>query len=87
VLPRQQVAGDFAIRGEETRFDFPADYRCWGFNPGRFDSSHEGEFDPVPASAIRPHHTFDAPLVCKTGNKKTTFAIAEADKRGYAGAY
>jgi alpha-glucosidase len=86
VLPRQQIA-DLGINGEETRFDFPADYRCWGFNPGRFDSSHEGEFDPVPASAIRPHHTFDAPLVCKTGNKKTTFAIAEADKRGYAGAY
>jgi alpha-glucosidase len=87
VLPRQQAAADFGITGEATRFDFPADYRCWGFNPGRFDSSHEGEFDPVPASAIRPHHTFDAPLVCKTGSKKTTFAIAEADKRGYAGAY
>jgi alpha-glucosidase len=86
VLPRQQVA-DLGITGEATRFDFPADYRCWGFNPGRFDSSHEGEFDPVPASTIRPHHTFDAPLVCKTGNRKTTFAIAEADKRGYAGAY
>jgi alpha-glucosidase len=87
VLPRQDGAGEFGISGEATRFDFPADYRCWGFNPGRFDSSHEGEFDPVQASSIRPHHTFDAPLVCKTGTKKTTFAIAEADKRGYAGAY
>jgi alpha-glucosidase len=87
VLPRQQIAGELGISGEATRFDFPRDYRCWGFNPGRFDSAHEGEFDPVPASAIRAHHTFDAPLVCKTGTKRTTFAIAEADKRGYAGAY
>jgi alpha-glucosidase len=41
----------------------------------------------VRASAIRPAHLFDAPLVCKTGVKQTTFAIAEADKRNYAGAY
>ena len=30
----------------------------------RFDSSHEGEFDPVRASHIRDHNTYDLPLVC-----------------------
>ncbi|HZX27092.1 MAG TPA: glycoside hydrolase family 97 protein [Telluria sp.] len=87
VLPRQADAKELHITAEQTGFFFPADYRCWGFNPGRDDSSHEGEFDPVKASAIRPFHFFDAPLVCKTGDRQTTFALAEADKRDYAGAY
>ena len=87
VLPQQPQAKAFDIMGEATGFHFPADYKCWGFNPGRYENSHEGEFDPVPASAIRPAHLFDAPLVCKTGVKQTTLAIAESDKRDYAGAY
>ncbi len=87
VLPRQDAPADFGITGEATGFHFPADYQCWGFNPGQFDNAHEGEFDPVKASAIRTHHNFDAPLVCKTGVKQVTFALAEADKQGYAGAY
>ena len=88
VLPQQAGNGkDIEITSEATGFHFPADYQCWGFNPGRHENSHEGEFDSVPASAIRPAHLFDAPLVCKTGVKQTTFAIAEADKRNYAGAY
>jgi len=87
VLPRQADVKALHITAEQTGFFFPADYRCWGFNPGRDDGSHEGEFDPVKASAIRPFHYFDAPLVCKTGEKQTTFALAEADKRDYSGAY
>lgn len=87
VLPQQKDAKDLSIISESTGFFFPADYRCWGFNPGRYENSHEGEFDPIQASAIRASHLFDAPLVCKTGTGQTTFAIAEADKRDYAGAY
>lgn len=87
VLPRQKDVKDLNIISESTGFFFPADYRCWGFNPGRYENSHEGEFDPIQASAIRASHLFDAPLVCKTGTGQTTFAIAEADKRDYAGAY
>jgi alpha-glucosidase len=87
VLPQQAGAKDLHISSELTDFHFPANYQCWGFNPGRYDSAHEGEFDAVKASSIRAYHLFDAPLVCKTGLKQTTLAIAEADKRGYAGAY
>lgn len=87
ILPQRVGAKEIGISGESTRFVFPANYRCWGFNPGQADNAHEGEFDPIDASAIRPHDLFDAPLVCKTGVKQTTFALAEADKRDYAGAY
>jgi alpha-glucosidase len=37
------------IRAELTGFEFPADYTCWGFNMGRFNTEHEGHFLPVRA--------------------------------------
>ena len=73
------------VRNEDTEFTFGADYACHGFNVGRFDSSHEGEFDPVRASLIREHNTYDLPLVCRTANN--AFAIAESDLRDYGGLY
>lgn len=75
------------IRAENTRFVFPKDYGCWGLNLGRFTTSHEGEYDPVPASRIRDGNLFDVPLVCKTGNGTTSFALAEADLKDWAGLY
>ena len=85
VLPRQPGLDAVNIRNEETRFDFPADYRCWGLNLGKFGTSHEGEFDPVQASKFREHNLYDAPLVCEGAN--AAFAIAEADLKDYAGLY
>ncbi len=85
VLPQQSGLDAVSIRNEETRFDFPADYRCWGMNLGKFGTSHEGEFDPVQASKIREHNLYDAPLVCEGAN--AAFAIAEADLKDYAGLY
>jgi alpha-glucosidase len=85
VLPAQAGAAAVDVRNEETRFDFPADYRCWGLNLGKFGSSHEGEFDPVQASKIREHNLYDAPLVCQGAN--VAFAVAEADLKDYAGLY
>jgi len=86
-IPQQMGVGEFNLMWESTGFYFPSDYDCWGVNFGSNDNSHEGEFDPIKASKIRNFHRFDAPLVCKTGEGQTTFAIAEADKRDYAGAY
>jgi len=86
-VPQQKGLAAIDLYGESTGFFFPADYDCWGYNPGSEDGPHEGEFDPVKASAIRPFHLFDAPLVCRIDPRGTTFAIAEADKRDYAGAY
>ena len=86
-LPQQPELEAAVIRSELTEFDFPADYACWGLNLGRFDTAHEGEYDPVRASHMRPHHLYEASLVCRTGAGETTFAIAEADLKNYAGMY
>jgi alpha-glucosidase len=74
-----------AVKSEDTEFAFGADFDCTGLNIGRVDSSHEGEFDPIRASRIREHNTYDLPLVCRTANN--AFAIGEADLRDYGGLY
>ena len=87
LLPAQAGLSEIIVKSEATRFDFPADYDCWGFNVGHYNSSFEGEFDKTKASMIRNANLYVDPLVCKTGQGETTFALAEADKRDYAGAF
>ena len=86
-LPSQNGLNRFTIQNELTRFDFAADYQCFGLDLGKFVNSHEGEFDPIRASHIREHNLYDNPLVCKTGVKQTTFALAESDVRNYPGSW
>ncbi len=86
-LPVQPGFTDLRLAGELTEFAFPADYRCWGLNLGRFDTSHEGEYDPLNASQVRPHNLFETPVTCRTGTGDTSFALTEADLRGYSGSY
>ncbi|WP_372018483.1 glycoside hydrolase family 97 protein [Pseudoxanthomonas sp. 10H] len=81
------ATGDLEVREDLTGFLFPRDYACWALNLGRFGTSHEGEYDPVAASKLRPMHLVELPLVCGTGEGTTTFAIAEADLDRYAGLY
>ncbi|KQU49607.1 hypothetical protein ASG67_10760 [Sphingomonas sp. Leaf339] len=76
-----------AIREERTGFYFPTDDRCWGLNVGRATSSHEGEYDPLRVSQVRPMHMFDPGMLCKTGSERTSFVIAEAGLTNYAGLY
>ena len=87
VVPQQDGVGDFKVRGENTQFNFAADYDCWGAIIGHFDSSFEAEYDQVKASKLHDFHVVMDPLVCKTGNGQTTFAIAESDVRDYPGMY
>ena len=75
------------VRGEITRFDFAADFRCWGANLQTFRTAHESEFQPNPASTLDPHGLFDAPLVCQALDTGVTFALAEADLVNYAACY
>ncbi|MFP5391885.1 MAG: glycoside hydrolase family 97 protein [Gammaproteobacteria bacterium] len=84
-LPQQAGLAQASVMSEATEFHFPRDYACWGANMGRFDTSFEAEYDPIQASRIRNFHNFMAPLVCKTGQGATTFAIAESDVKGYPG--
>ena len=86
-VPRQTGVANFKVMSEATQFNFERDYRCWGANMGRFDSSFEAEYDPTASSKIRNFHNYMAPLVCKTGHGQTTFAIAEADVTNYPGMY
>lgn len=82
-LPTQNPFKEFAIQYEMTGFFFPKDYQCFGLNQGKFSNGHEGEFDPIKASFIREHNLYDYPLVCKTGNSHTTFALAESNIKNY----
>lgn len=83
-LPSQ---GDLIVKEDLTGFLFPREVGCHALNLGRFGTSHEGEYDPIRASLIRPHHLIELPLVCATGTGTSTFAIAEADLDRYAGMY
>lgn len=87
VVPAQPGFESVVIRGERTRFDFPADYQCWAFNIGRMDTSHEGEFDALKASQLRNTPLYDVPLACRSASGKTSLLLAEADLRDYAGLY
>lgn len=86
-IPPQPDVGSVAISAENTVFAFSGDDRCWGFNVGRMDTSHEGEFEPVRASDMRHQHHYDSPLSCRTASGRTAFLIAEADLKDYAGLY
>ena len=86
-LPVQPGFTDLRLAGELTEFAFPAEYRCWGLNLGRFDTSHEGEYDPLSASQVRPHNLFETPVTCRTGTGDISFALTEANLRDYAGSY
>lgn len=83
-LPAQ---GDLQVKEDLSGFLFADDHDCWALNLGRFGTSHEGEYDPIQASYLRAHHLIEVPLVCKTGQGNTTFAIAEADLDRFAGLY
>lgn len=87
VVPPQDRFKAIDVYWETTGFYFPADYDCWGANAGVHANSHEFEYDPVKASRMRSFHLYDAPLLCSTGKGGAAFALAEADKRDYAGAY
>jgi alpha-glucosidase len=86
-IPDQSGLRELRLAGEDTQFLFPANYDCHGLNIGRFESGHEGEYDPVAAASIRPQHLYEPPIVCRTGPAATTIAFAEADLRDYAGMY
>lgn len=85
VIPVQPATSAAVIRYDRTGFYFPSAYKCWGFNVGKFGSSHEGEFDPVDTTRMRDHNLFDLPFLCETG--KAAFALAEADLLDFAGMY
>lgn len=85
VVPVQPQTAAAIVRYERTGFYFPPTYKCWGFNVGKFGSSHEGEFDPVDVPRLRDHNLFSLPFACETG--KAAFVLTEADLLDFAGMY
>lgn len=86
-IPTQPSLARLRIVNELTQFAMPADYACTGLNLGSFGTSHEGEYDPVLVSAIRPHNLYELPLVCDTGADGPAFAIAEAAVQNWPAMY
>lgn len=85
VVPIQAATAAAIVRYDRTGFYFPEAWKCWGFNVGKFGSSHEGEFDPVDTTRTRDHNLFSLPFVCDTG--KAAFALTEADLLDFAAMY
>lgn len=86
-IPQQSELRHLRLAGEVTEFAFPADYQCHALNIGRYTSSHEGEFDPIRASAIRYHNLLDLPAVCEAGPHGPAMAFAESNLTDYSGLY
>lgn len=86
IVPQQAELAAVEILSESSRFEFAGDFDCLGFNVGKFQTSHEGEFDPVRPSTLRPHSLFDRPFVCKTPAGHG-LAITEADLRNWGAMY
>ncbi len=86
-VPRQPNLATLRIANELTQFAFAADYACTGLNLGSFGTSHEGEYDPVAASAIRAHNLYELPFVCQTGSGGPAIAIAEAAVENWPAMY
>lgn len=87
VIPRQPGIETLRLAGEGTEFRFGGDYACHGLNLGSYGTGHEGEYDPVQASAIRPHNLYELPLLCRTGADGPAFAIAEAAVKDWPALY
>jgi alpha-glucosidase len=85
LIPVQSATAAAIVRYERTGFNFPEAWKCWGFNVGKFGSSHEGEFDPVDTTRTRDHNLFSLPFLCET--KSAAFALTEADLLDFAGMY
>ncbi|MBB5711803.1 glycoside hydrolase family 97 protein [Sphingomonas xinjiangensis] len=87
VVPPQARMGLVRIGEETTAFRFPANYACLGVHQSELANSHEGEYMPVAANALKRRGYYDLPLVCRTGRGGETLAISESNVENYAGAY
>jgi alpha-glucosidase len=87
LLPAQTDMKSFEITAERSEFRFPTDLNCWALQLGGFTTSYEGEYDRITSSRFRPDAIIGLPLVCKTRDETTTFALSESDLSNYAGMY
>lgn len=75
------------VAAELTQLRFPRDYHCLAVSHTKLVNSHEGDYAPTRASALKPGTLYDLPLTCRTGRQGETIALAESDWEEYPGAY
>ena len=85
--PRTAAAREIRLVGETTSLRFPRDYQCLAVSHTKYLNSHEGDYAPVRASALRPGTLYDLPLSCRTGRGGEAIALTESDVEHYPGAY
>ncbi len=85
--PRAAAARDTRLVGETTSLRFPRDYQCLAVSHTKYLNSHEGDYAPVSASALRPGILYDLPLSCRTGRGGEAIALTESDVENYPGGY
>lgn len=85
--PRTAAAREIRLVRETTSLRFPRDYQCLAVSHTKDLNSHEGDYAPVRASALRPGTLYDLPLSCRTGRGGEAIALTESDVENYPGAY
>ena len=86
-LPPQPGLDTVRIAGERTRLNFPRALDCLAVRHEKFVNSHEGDYAPVRADALRAGSLYDLPFTCMTGRGGETLAITESGIEKFAAAY
>jgi alpha-glucosidase len=66
-IPAEPREGEIRLSSETTALRFPRDYACLAVRHSKYLNSHEGDYAPVAASALKAGALYDLPLACTTG--------------------
>lgn len=86
ILPRQAGLDKFTLSSEDTGFYFPGNPPAFAINLGTYNSSYEGEFQPITLDQIKPTSIIGIPLLVHIPDGPWV-AILEADLDDYAGMF
>jgi len=87
VIPQQAAIATLRITGESTRLNLPLRAQCLAVGHKRVFNSHEGDYAPTPAAALKANLVYDLPLTCLSGQGGEAFAITESGIENYPAAY
>jgi alpha-glucosidase len=85
-LPRQQALDKFTLSAEDTGFYFSGNPSAFALDLGSYNTSYEGEFQPVSLDQIKPTSIIGIPLLVHVPQGPWV-AILEADLDDYAGMF
>jgi len=85
-LPRQQALDKFTLSAEDTGFYFSGNPSAFAIDLGSYNTSYEGEFQPISLDQIKPTSIVGIPLLVHVP-QGPWMAILEADLDDYAGMF